>query len=116
MKTLSIVWSFVLATLFFTSCQTEDLATPMAHGHSELKAAKGGPQSVTVTYGGQATGLNATITTMNNGTVVSNQTILSQTGMLPLSGGSLNAGHSGALIEGVLSADSLNASITGQGK
>lgn len=114
MKTLSIFWSVVMATLFFTACQTEDLASPIGHGSSEVKAAKGGAQSGVVTYGGQATGLNATITTTQNGTVVSNQTILSQTALLPATGGSLSASHGQAAIEGVLSFDSLTAAISGQ--
>ena len=114
MKALSILWSVVLTTLFFASCQTEDLASPSGHGSTETLEARRGPQSGVITFGGQATGLNATITTTQNGTVVSNQTILSQTALLPASGGSLFASHGEAIIEGALSVDTLTASTSGQ--
>ena len=115
MKTFSILWSVMLTTLFFTSCQTEDLASPSGRETSEVLEARRGPQSGVITFGGQATGLNATITTTQNGTVVSNQTILSQTALLPTTGGSLTASHGEAIIEGALTVDTLTASISGQG-
>ena len=116
MKTFSILWSFVLTTLIFTSCTQEDLATPLMKGNSDILAAKkGGGETGIVTYGGQATGLNATIMTQQNGGIVSHQTILSQTGFLPAAGGNLSASHGQATIDGVLTADSLSASTSGQG-
>jgi len=114
MKTFSILWSFVLTTLIFTSCAQEDLATPVKNGNSDILAAKGGGKTTIVTYAGQATGLNATIMTQQNGGIVSHQTILSQTGFLPASGGNLSASHEQANIEGVLTAETLNASTSGQ--
>ena len=114
MKTAFILWSVVLTTLFYTSCQTDDLATPL-NGHKSVSSAKGATQSVT-TYGGYATGLNATITTTQNGSVTSNQYNFASTGLLPATGGTLNANVSQALVEGALSADSLSANTTGQNK
>lgn len=114
MKTFSILWSLLVGSLIFGSCEVDDLASPAKENRSELTERKGASQNSTVVYGGQATGLNATITTLHNGTVVSNQTILSQTGLLPVSGGNLNSAYSQAFIEGSLSIESLNASVSGQ--
>ena len=112
MKAFFILWSVVLTSLLFTACQTEDLATPsIAREH--IYAAKGGQQSVT-SYSGYGTALNATITSSQNGTVTSNQYSFAYTGLLPAIGGSLNASAAQALVEGALSADSLEASTTGQ--
>jgi hypothetical protein len=116
MKTFSILWSFVLASLIFTSCAQEDLATPSTKGNSDILAAKKSDRETgIVTYSGQATGLNATIMTQQNGGIVSHQTILAQTGFLPASGGNLSANYAQANIEGVLTAETLNASTSGQG-
>ena len=112
MKTLFILGSFIMTSLFFTACQSEDLATPM-NAKSGIQEARGGAPAVT-TYGGNAIGLKATVTSTQNGVVVSNQYNFANTGLLPETGGSLNATHPQALVEGVLSADSLNASTNGQ--
>src|SRR5688572_17697478 len=112
MKTSFILWSFVMTTLFFTACQTEDLAIPV-NDHKSVSNAKNGPQQSVTTYGGYATGLNATITSNQNGVVSSNQYNFAHTGLLPAGGGALNAAHPQVLIEGVISADSLKANTSG---
>src|SRR5688500_2076112 len=113
MKTISILWVFIVTILIFTSCQTDDLATPAMTGDKvEISAKRAGETSVV--YSGNANGINATITIFQNGTVVSNQAILSNTGLLPATGGSLFASDSNVIVEGVISAETLNASITGQ--
>ena len=113
MKTLLILWSFILTTAIFTSCEMDELASPSSQGHSETLASRRTAPNGAVTYGGQGTGLNATITTLQNGSVVSNQTILSQTAILSASGGSLTTNYVDANLNGVVTVDSLSASITG---
>ena len=115
MKTLLIFWSFILTTSMFTSCDMEELAAPSAAGQSEIQIARRAAQNGSVTYGGQATGLNATIMTIQNGMVTSNQTILSQTGLLPASGGSLSANYVQANAGEAITIDSLNAAVSGTG-
>ena len=121
MRTISIMWSFVLTVLFMTSCGQEDLAAPAGYGKHDAIAAKkggggnGGGEQGVVTYAGHATGLNATITTIQNGTVTSNQSLFANTGFLPAAGGSLTANAAQAVIEGVLTAETLDATVTGAG-
>ena len=112
MKTLFILGSLIMTSLFFTACQTEDLATP-GNARSGIQEARANATAV-ATYGGNAIGLKATVTSTQNGAVVSNQYNFANTGLLPTTGGSLNATHPQALVEGVLSADSLTASTAGQ--
>src|SRR5688572_15677150 len=114
MKTFSILWTLILGVLIFTSCEVEELASPVNDSRAEWRAPKNKSQGNAIIYGGQSTGLNATITKIINGTVVSNQTILSQTGFLPATGGTLSSAYSGAVIEGSVSIDSLNAFVSGQ--
>src|SRR5688500_10534704 len=115
MKTFSIIWSFVLTTLIFTSCETEELARPAMVGQSDITdARRGGENTGVVAYGGQATGVNATIMNTQSDTVTSYQTILAQTALLPAAGGTLSANDSLATIEGVLTTATLTASTSGQ--
>jgi hypothetical protein len=114
MKSFSFLLSIVITTLFFTSCQTEELASPSGKGSSEAIEFRGRGQSSGIVYGGQAQGLKANILRNVNGTIVSTETILAETSPLSSSGGTVYANHGNAIIEGVLSVDTLTASTSGQ--
>jgi hypothetical protein len=118
MKKKSILWSILLIIGTMTACTKAESPVPTTDaGAKYKKGGNAGPSTPTgtTTYGGQATGLNATVWNTQNFVVTSNQTILAQTTMLPATGGSLTASHTAAYIAGVFTADALSASVTGQG-
>lgn len=112
------LWSLALIAITVSSCSKTEIPTPATTASASYKKGAttgGGAQTAVTTYAGRSTGVDATITTINNGTVYSNQYLLAQTTALPLTGGSYNAQQAPASIGTVLNADSLYAVVTGQG-
>jgi hypothetical protein len=118
MKKMTLLWSIVLALFALSACEKTNIPESQAGEIDAARKGGGGSTAVTptatVTFGGQATGVNAIVVNTSNPVVTSNQTILAQTPLLPASGGYLVADAVSAEIAGVLTANTLNASITGQ--
>lgn len=112
MKKLSNLLSLAVLALALVSCEREDIRKN--EDALEAQAKRGGGNTNVTTFGGQATGLNAIVVNTENPIVTSFQTILAQTLPLGAAGGSSNVTHGVVNIAGVLTADSLTASINGQ--
>src|SRR5688572_17741961 len=97
----------IMAT--FSACEKEEVAAPECQVSEELRKGSSQP-TATVTYGERATAIDATIWTTQNGTVISNQSLLAETYFLPASGGTLSATLPTAEISGALTASALSAS------
>src|SRR5688572_22844051 len=108
--------SVLLIVGTMSACTKAENPVPATETNAQFKkGGNAGPSApATTTYAGQATGLNAMVWNTQNFVITSSQTILAQTSFLPATGGSLTASHSMANIPGVLTADALNASVTGQ--
>jgi hypothetical protein len=110
-----VIGSMAMFALIVSSCHKAETPAPAVASVSSYATAKGGPQSTVTTYAGRATGVDATIRTLVNGTIYSNQYLLAQTASLPLTGGAYNSSVAPASVTNVLSADTLAAVTTGQG-
>jgi hypothetical protein len=117
-----ILGSMLLTIVALVACEKAEIQPANSNGNatpgksSDSLAAKkggGGAPTATVGYGGQATGLNATIWNFG-ATVTSRQIILAQTKLLPGTGGAESATLSDAAIAGTLTAEFLQSSTTGQ--
>ncbi len=123
MKKITTLWSVLVISLTFASCEKTELPAPAPetqNGSQFKKTSAGGGgntggQTATATYGGRATGIDATIWDFQNPIVTSNQATFADTYFLPASGGAVTKSELQATIQGSLTANTVNASITGQG-
>jgi hypothetical protein len=113
MKKCVSFWALGLALLSLASCSKPEVLDTNGSDQVSAEGRKNSPSAVS-TYGGSATALNATITTIENGIVVSDQTLVANTGLLAASGGSLSATEPQANIQEMVIAENLNASISGE--
>lgn len=115
MKKLIRFLSIALIVFPFSACVKTSIPENQVVETSAARKGGGGGNTATITFGGQATALNAVIFNTGGLVVTSNQTILAQTAVLPSNGGSVQASAVQANIPEVLTADVLTASTVGQG-
>jgi len=109
----NLVFVLLLLVITMTACEKADL---ISENESTLQSRSAkAPRTTSPAFGGRATGVDATIVSIVNGVVTSNQTLLAETGLLPITGGSLTNSQLLASINGVLTTDSVGATISGAG-
>jgi hypothetical protein len=113
MKKLNYVFPLLFVLISFTAC--EKAFVSKNENQAFVQTARGGKSATTTTYGGQASGVNATVVNTSGTGVTSYQTIIAQTPFLSTTGGSLVATALQGNIPGVFTADSVGAKITGEG-
>ena len=112
MKKIIALEALGILMIAITSCSKPDV-TSNAGVNSIETGAKRTPQPTSTTYSGQSIGLNATIISIQDGTVISNQELVTNTGILPAVGGNLMASDVSANVQNVVTTGSLNASVSG---
>jgi hypothetical protein len=115
MRNTTTLWSVLLIILTMAACRKAETPAPANSVNLQMKKAAAGPGTATTAYGGQATGINATIWNTTSPIYTSTQTLFSQTALLAATGGVETASAALVSMPGVLTAESLSASTTGQG-
>ena len=117
-RTLTSVWSVLLISLTMVACEKAEIPAPENQAEVQLKKPSGGQisggKSISTTYVGRATGIDATIWNFQSTMVTSTQTTIADTYFLPASGGSVSKSETQAAIQNVLTSGTLSASTTGQ--
>jgi hypothetical protein len=113
MKKTPNLWAVLMITLPFAACQKSEISTPGDPALLQQRSKKAGAPTATTSYGGQSTGVIATVWSTQTATVVSTQTILAQTTALPAGGGSQESYATQVSVSNALTAEALQASVAG---
>jgi|SRR5687768_13807489 len=113
MKKLNTLLASLLIVFSVTSCEKTELPAPETEAGDSMKRGGGGVTAAT-TYGGRATGIEATVWDFQSAIATSTQTNIADTYFLPATGGSITRSETQGSIPGTLTSGAVNAATTGQ--